>query len=223
MSGGRWSGAAVLAVDAAGEGYGAAVLDDGHVRAARRVGPGGPRASAGLLPLVAEVLAASGLTAAGLGLIAVVDGPGSYTGLRVALATAKGLALAGGCPLVGVDALAALAFAAGPVAGDVFAALPAGRGRLYGGRLRWAGDRPCLREGPVVVEPDAWQASSVGGLRVGVGAERPEWAGIDPAAVARLGALLAADGAAVAAERLLPRYAGSVRLGPAPTPPSARG
>lgn len=62
-----------------------------------------------LLPLIDECLAAGGAALADVGCIAVSIGPGSFTGLRVALATAKGLSLGGGAALVGVPTLAALA------------------------------------------------------------------------------------------------------------------
>lgn len=62
-----------------------------------------------LLSLIDECLAAAGATLEDVGCVAVSVGPGSFTGLRVALATAKGLTLVGDLPLVGVPTLAALA------------------------------------------------------------------------------------------------------------------
>src|SRR5688500_6973988 len=58
-----------------------------------------------LAPAVADLLQRVGLTAAALSGIAVSLGPGSYTGLRVGLGLAKGLALANQTPLIGVPTL----------------------------------------------------------------------------------------------------------------------
>jgi tRNA threonylcarbamoyladenosine biosynthesis protein TsaB len=62
-----------------------------------------------LAPMAAEVMAEAGLAFADLGKLAVTIGPGSFTGLRVGLAFAKGLHLATGAPLAGIGTLAALA------------------------------------------------------------------------------------------------------------------
>jgi tRNA threonylcarbamoyladenosine biosynthesis protein TsaB len=83
-----------------------------------------------LAPMAAEVMAAAGLAFADLGKIAVTLGPGSFTGLRVGLAFAKGLHLACGAPLAGVGTLEALAMSAG--AGGVSAGvIDARRGLVY--------------------------------------------------------------------------------------------
>jgi tRNA threonylcarbamoyl adenosine modification protein YeaZ len=74
-----------------------------------------PRAHAEVLaPLVDRMLAEAGLQAADLTAIVAGDGPGPFTGLRVGLATAKGLAHGLGIPLVGVSTASALLHAAGP-------------------------------------------------------------------------------------------------------------
>lgn len=65
------------------------------------------RQSAELLPRVLELLRSSGRSLAGLTAVAVGTGPGSFTGLRVAMALAKGLALALERPIVGVPSLVA--------------------------------------------------------------------------------------------------------------------
>lgn len=212
----------VLGIDTSGGGYGAALVRDGVTLAVRHHGPpagrdtggAGQRASAGLAPLILEIVRQAGLHLAGVDLIAVAAGPGSYTGLRVGLATAKGIAMALDRPVVGVDGLVALAHAAGARDGDVWASLPAGRRRVYLGRLRWEGEHPRLVEGPTVMEAEAARARAAGGWLVGSLAAGD--ACVDPAAVARLGAELAAAGGAVSAERLVPRYASEPRLGPAP-------
>ena len=61
------------------------------------------------MPLIAAVMSASGMEFADLDRIAVTIGPGSFTGLRVGVAAARGIALAAGKPAVGLTTLAALA------------------------------------------------------------------------------------------------------------------
>lgn len=65
------------------------------------------RQSAELLPRLLALIEHSGRALADTGAIAVGTGPGSFTGLRVAMALAKGLAVSLGCPIVGVPSLAA--------------------------------------------------------------------------------------------------------------------
>ncbi|MGK6350840.1 tRNA (adenosine(37)-N6)-threonylcarbamoyltransferase complex dimerization subunit type 1 TsaB [Parapedobacter sp. DT-150] len=59
--------------------------------------------------LIADVLREASLTFADLAAVAVSKGPGSYTGLRIGVSTAKGLAYARDLPLIGIDTLAAMA------------------------------------------------------------------------------------------------------------------
>jgi tRNA threonylcarbamoyladenosine biosynthesis protein TsaB len=68
-----------------------------------------PRHTSRLLPLAAQVLADMGTDWSGLGLIAVGTGPGTFTGMRIGIASARALACARGLPLAGVSTLQALA------------------------------------------------------------------------------------------------------------------
>jgi tRNA threonylcarbamoyladenosine biosynthesis protein TsaB len=81
-----------------------------------------------LAPMAQGVMAAAGLAFDNLERIAVTVGPGSFTGLRVGIAFAKGLALALGRPTVGIGTLEALA---ADVEGLVFPTIDARRGQLY--------------------------------------------------------------------------------------------
>ncbi len=87
-----------------------------------------------LAPAVAELLRRSQMDAEALKAVAVATGPGSFTGLRIGLAFAKGLCLARHLPLIGIPTLDSVA-AAQPVQGlPLVAVLQAGRGRLAVGR-----------------------------------------------------------------------------------------
>src|SRR5262249_57142025 len=69
-----------------------------------------------LTPLVARVMNEAGLEFADLDRIAVTTGPGSFTGLRVGISAARGIALAAGKPAIGLSTLAG--FAAPLIAAD---------------------------------------------------------------------------------------------------------
>lgn len=122
----------LLAIDTASEACAAALLDGGRlvVRSAR-VGRGHAEV---LIGQIAAVLAEANLKPAALDRIAVTVGPGSFTGLRVGIAAARGLALATGKPAVGIPTLAVHAEAARAIVGDrsILAVIDAGRGEIYG-------------------------------------------------------------------------------------------
>lgn len=87
--------------------------------------------SEGLLPVIAKVLAAASLQIGDMDLFAVTIGPGSFTGLRIAASTVKGLALATGKPVSGVSTLEALAFNAAPSGRTICPFLDARRNEVY--------------------------------------------------------------------------------------------
>ena len=103
----------VLGFDSAGSQCAVAVLDGERVAAARVEAMVRGQAER-LLPLIAETLAAAAIAPATLDLIAVTTGPGSFTGIRIGLAAARGLALAIGRPAIGVGVFAAYAAAVPP-------------------------------------------------------------------------------------------------------------
>lgn len=106
----------VLALETAGSACSVAVLASGRIAAHRRRELARGHAEI-LLPMVEEAMAAAGLSFAGLDLVAVTVGPGAFTGIRIGLAAARGLALAAGKPSLGVTTFEAIEEAAGP-AGD---------------------------------------------------------------------------------------------------------
>lgn len=186
------------------------------------------RHSANLLALVDEILREAGVTASGLLAIACGAGPGSFTGLRVGLAVAKGLALPTELPIVLVSSLAALACDLAAVAAGPELLLPcldAGKGQVYA-RLYQATGAP-LGDTDWVLAPDelcrlAGEAAAgrplvAGGtgvdrylevLRAGLGesALRPSLPGPSAAAVACLARERLARGEHDDIETAVPRY-----------------
>ena len=89
-------------------------------------------AGALLTSALRDLLAAAGLKPADLQAVAVVRGPGSFTGMRIGVSAAKALSEAAGVPLIAISRLAVLA----AMSGAKYAALDAGRGNLYL-RVEW--------------------------------------------------------------------------------------
>lgn len=123
----------VLAIDTALEACSAAVLDTEHGILASRSVPMARGQAEALMPLVARVMDESGFEFAQLDRMAATIGPGSFTGLRVGIAAARGLALAAQKPAVGISTLAA--YAAPHLTEDntvpVIAVIDARHGQVY--------------------------------------------------------------------------------------------
>ena len=119
----------ILAIDTASPFPSVTLHGPGGVR--EEALPDDRRASEELLPAIARCLTAAGTTLAECGRIAVCAGPGSFTGLRVGLATAWALGRASGVPVEAVPTLEALAETLrGSGETRVAAALDAGRGEV---------------------------------------------------------------------------------------------
>lgn len=100
----------ILAIDTALDACAAAVLDtDASKLIAQELLPMKRGHAEALMPLIARVMKESGIGFAALDRIAVTTGPGSFTGLRVGLSAARGIALAAGKPVVGLTTLTAYA------------------------------------------------------------------------------------------------------------------
>ena len=102
---------ALLAIDSSGSGCSAAVWRDGALVAVRRLALSHGHAAA-LLPLVRAAMAdaaGAGLGWEALAAVAVTVGPGSFTGIRVGLAAARGLGLARGIPVLGLTSFEVIA------------------------------------------------------------------------------------------------------------------
>jgi tRNA threonylcarbamoyladenosine biosynthesis protein TsaB len=100
----------ILAIDTALDACAAGVLDtDASKLIAHESLPMKRGHAEALMPLIARVMKASGVAFAALDRIAVTTGPGSFTGLRVGLSAARGIALAANKPVVGLTTLTAYA------------------------------------------------------------------------------------------------------------------
>lgn len=109
---------------------GSVFLGRGNALLATRLGDPKVSHSNSLLSDIAGTLEGAGLSLQDVELLACASGPGSFTGLRIGVATLKALAATLGLPCVGVSTLVAVAHAAGPSRVTV-ALLPAGRGELF--------------------------------------------------------------------------------------------
>jgi tRNA threonylcarbamoyladenosine biosynthesis protein TsaB len=129
----------VLALDTASSACTVAVVDGDTVLAELSLQV--PRAhSTRLMPLIAQAVAESGIAKGDLDALAVGIGPGSFTGLRIGLATAKGLAFALGKPCVPVSTLLATAYGTGAQIGLVVPLFDAKRDQVFTA-VYAAGDR----------------------------------------------------------------------------------
>ena len=88
--------------------------------------------SVNLMPMIDTALSASGLSLDAMDRIAVDTGPGSFTGVRIGVSAAKGLAHGAGKPCVAVDALEAMAHGAGTFDGVICPIQDARAGQVYG-------------------------------------------------------------------------------------------
>ncbi len=149
----------LLALDTATEACSAALLVDGAVLERYELAP--RRHAALILPMIEAVLAEAGLRATQLDAVAFGRGPGAFTGVRVAVGIAQGIAFAADLPVVPVSTLAALALGAARETGHtrIAAALDARMGEIYWGTYAVASEtvdalgEECVRAPPAVSAP----------------------------------------------------------------------
>ena len=218
----------LLAIETATEACSVALLHGGVLIDRSELAP--RRHAELILPMAEELLAEAGIVRKQLDAIAVGQGPGAFTGVRLAISVAQGLALALDIPVVPVSSLAALAMQAPQNGAAILAAIDARRAEIYAGAFQMGtggidsqinSPRPLMKEcvtsaaDLLLPQAEAWNVLGTGWRAYG-GAIRerlpspPRWTDGDryPQAcdVARLAAPLFAAGKSVAPEQALPVY-----------------
>ena len=153
----------ILAIDTALDACAAAVLDTGTTKLIAQHSQAMKRGHAeALMPLIARVMKEAGLPFAALDRIAVTTGPGSFTGLRVGLSAARGIALAAARPVIGVTTLWAYAAPAVGENGEhvIISAIDARHDHVYFQVVRGGGSP--LTEPKVAPVAEALEASRFG-------------------------------------------------------------
>ena len=211
----------LLAIETATESCSVALWHQGRVLERSELAP--RRHAELVLPMAEALLAEAGLSRRSLDGIAVGRGPGAFTGVRLAISVAQGLALGLDLPVVPVSSLAALALDAPDNGAAVLAAIDARMGEVYVGTFRRSGEA-LVALGPESVGPadqvtlplrSAWNVIGSGwetyrdALRARL-PQAPQWSDgaryPQAAAVARLAAQEFSAGHAVAPELALPVY-----------------
>ncbi len=124
----------ILAIETSGTG-GSAAVSDGPRLLAEQTLSGQRRSTQTLAPTIHSLLGAAHWKPADVQLIGVTIGPGSFTGLRLGIATAKMLAYVTGAAVVGVDTLRAIAAQATSPIDTITSVLDAGRGEVLVGHF----------------------------------------------------------------------------------------
>lgn len=110
--------------------------------------------SVNLLPMIKAVLEDSEVDCHGLAGIAVSGGPGSFTGLRIGMSTAKALARVWGIPVVGISTLETLAFPLAGHGGLICPVLNARKNEVYTAVYDYSGPAPACLGGPMAARPE---------------------------------------------------------------------
>lgn len=168
----------ILAIDTATEACSVALSDNGNTHAHFELCP--REHTQRILPMVQDILAAGSLSLEQIDVLAFGRGPGSFTGVRIGIGIAQGLALGANLPLTGVSTLATMAQGAWRKTGAtrVLAAIDARMGEVYWAEYQrdeqgiWRGE-----ETEAVLKPDAVseRLRHLEGSWVTVGTGWPAW------------------------------------------------
>jgi tRNA threonylcarbamoyladenosine biosynthesis protein TsaB len=141
----------LLALETSTEACSVALLSNGTLVSRSEIAP--RRHAELLLPMCEAVLAEAGVTRRQLDAIAVGRGPGAFTGVRLAISAAQGIALALDIPVLPVSSLAALALDAPDDATSILAVIDARMGEIYAGTFSRDGDGLLREIGSETVGP----------------------------------------------------------------------
>lgn len=159
----------LLAIETATEACSVALVHGETVIARTELAP--RRHAERVLPMADELLAEAGIGKHALDVIAVGRGPGAFTGVRLAVSLAQGMAMALGLPVVTVSSLAALALEAPEDDAAILAVIDARMGEIYaacyqrdgnGGLLALDEERVCTADTLVLPQAAAWQVVGTG-------------------------------------------------------------
>ena len=207
--------AAILAIDVTGPGGGAALAHEDRLE----IGLIPPAVARGrdLVPQVQSLLGAAGIALSDLGAIACAIGPGSFTGIRIGIATAATLAYAAKIPVAAIGSLDGIAAGAPLDAKHVAVALDARREHVYAARFV-RGDDGLVREGGYLHLPAAELAAELDPNTFVLGDARQAYptlferfsgtieAPVRPDAIAQLGRAALARGDTTLPQELRPLY-----------------
>lgn len=126
----------ILALDTSNQAMSVAVMVDGALLAETTLNKKRTH-STQLLPTIHQLISLSGLTASELDRVAVADGPGSYTGLRIGVTTGKTLASTLGLELAGISSLAVIAANIRDTRALIVPLMDARRGNVFSGIYQW--------------------------------------------------------------------------------------
>ena len=131
----------ILSIETSAKACSAAVTEDGALLASA-FQCSGLTHSRTLMPMVEGMLKNADLSLAACDAVAVAVGPGSFTGIRIGVAAAKGLAWAAELPCAGCSTLEAMAWSLAGFQGEVCAAMDARRHQVYNARFQVNGTAP---------------------------------------------------------------------------------
>ncbi|MDK2821665.1 MAG: tRNA threonylcarbamoyladenosine biosynthesis protein TsaB [Clostridia bacterium] len=144
----------VLGVDSATQVAGVAIIEDDKLIAEFFFNTV-KNHSERLLPMIASILMETGLEVSDLDGLAVAIGPGSFTGLRIGLATVKGLAHGAQIPVVGIPTLDGLAWNTYGISGLICPVLNARRQEVYTALYCWQEGELCRLTPYQIINPDS--------------------------------------------------------------------
>lgn len=145
----------ILGFDSSAKSASVALMEDGSLLA-QSFQNGGLTHSRTLLPMAEDMLKNLGLTLADIGLFAVSNGPGSFTGIRIGVSAVKGLCWALSSPACGVSTLEAMAYngVASPEGSIICCAMDARRGQFYNALFEMKEGAPCRLTEDRAISPE---------------------------------------------------------------------